>query len=88
MIAFDDEEQVSETLYPLTVVDLMTCTITGTDGRDVLRGTGGDDVICGFGGDDILIGFSGDDLLIGGAGRDTLLGGWGETSSWEVPGVT
>jgi Tol biopolymer transport system component len=54
------------------------CTITGTEGNDVLKGTRGDDVICGLGGDDrILGGAGGDDLLLGGEGRDRLVGGGG-----------
>jgi hypothetical protein len=53
------------------------CTITGTDGDDVLTGTAGDDVICGLGGKDTLIGLGGDDVLLGGDGADTLLGGAG-----------
>jgi Tol biopolymer transport system component len=54
------------------------CTITGTEGDDVLKGTRGDDVVCGLGGDDrILGGPGGDDLLLGGDGRDRLVGGGG-----------
>lgn len=54
-----------------------TCTITGTDGDDVLRGRAGDDVICGLGGDDRLSGGKGDDVLYGGRGQDRLNGGAG-----------
>ncbi len=62
------------------------CTITGTEGDDVLVGTTGDDHICGLGGNDVLIGFRGNDVLVGGPGhdvlegydgRDTLVGGRG-----------
>lgn len=53
------------------------CTITGTEGADVLFGTSGDDVICGLGGDDILRGGSGNDVIDGGAGNDLLIGGAG-----------
>jgi Ca2+-binding RTX toxin-like protein len=62
------------------------CTISGTDGDDVLTGTPGSDVICGFGGDDELRGLGandelwggpGDDRLDGGEGNDTLRGGDG-----------
>ena len=50
------------------------CTITGTDGPDVLTGTEGSDVICGRNGNDVLIGLGGDDILIGGTGEDRLEG--------------
>ncbi len=49
-----------------------TCTITGTDGPDVLTGTAGPDVICGGGGDDKIEGLGGDDVLAGGEGTDTV----------------
>ncbi len=51
-----------------------TCTITGTNGPDVLRGTTGDDVICGFAGNDRLYGRGGNDIIFGGSGRDRLYG--------------
>ena len=63
------------------------CTITGTEGPDLLRGTGGDDVICGLGGDDeidgrggrdALFGDAGDDRVKGSSGDDTLYGGEGD----------
>ena len=53
------------------------CTITGTNGDDVLRGAAGNDVICGRRGDDRLSGGKGDDVLFGGRGRDRLVGGAG-----------
>jgi hypothetical protein len=53
------------------------CTITGTDGDDVLTGTSGNDVVCGLAGNDTLRGKGGDDLLIGGSGKDVLGGGAG-----------
>ena len=55
----------------------IVCTITGTDGDDVLVGTERADVICGLGGNDILHGRSGNDTLIGNKGNDTLYGGRG-----------
>ncbi|WP_203666788.1 VWA domain-containing protein [Cellulomonas pakistanensis] len=55
-----------------------SCTITGTDGPDVLTGTPGADVLCGRNGDDTLIGLGGDDVLIGGTGYDRLEGGDGD----------
>ncbi|MEM7139927.1 MAG: choice-of-anchor Q domain-containing protein [Actinomycetota bacterium] len=54
------------------------CTITGTDGPDLLFGTNGDDVICGFGGDDLIFGFGGDDIIDAGGGDDVVFGGWGD----------
>ena len=53
------------------------CTISGTEGNDVLRGTRRDDVICGLGGDDKLDGGRGNDLLLANEGRDQLDGGSG-----------
>jgi acetyl esterase/lipase len=54
------------------------CTVTGTDGRDVLHGTRGDDVLCGLGGDDVILGGDGDDVVLGGDGNDFLSGGRGD----------
>lgn len=56
----------------------VTCTITGTAGRDRLKGTKGDDVICGLGGPDRITGLAGDDILIGGGGNDRIHGGTGD----------
>jgi Ca2+-binding RTX toxin-like protein len=53
------------------------CTITGTNGDDLLVGTPGDDVICGLDGNDEIHGLGGNDVLIGGNGQDILLGGEG-----------
>lgn len=53
------------------------CTITGTDGNDVLYGTAGNDVICGGKGNDILWGQEGDDQFLGGDGNDIIHGGPG-----------
>lgn len=57
--------------------DAAECTITGTDGDDVLIGTPGPDVICGLGGNDIIRGKGGNDVLRGGPGDDQLNGGPG-----------
>jgi hemolysin type calcium-binding protein len=69
---------VPATAIPLSAAAHLSCTITGTDGPDVLPGTAGADVICGLGGDDVLTGGRGDDVLSGGAGRDILRGGSGD----------
>ena len=49
----------------------IACTITGTEGDDVLVGTEGADVICGLGGNDILHGHAGNDTLRGGRAAPT-----------------
>lgn len=54
------------------------CTITGTDGDDLIIGTDGDDVICAGAGDDIVLGLDGDDIIRGGKGNDTIDGGKGD----------
>ncbi len=54
------------------------CTITGTEGDDVLVGTAGPDVICGLGGNDVIDAGAGDDVVYGGTGADTILGGDGD----------
>lgn len=66
-----------------------SCTVTGTDRRDVLRGTTRRDVICGRGGDDVLLGRGGHDRLLGGKGNDQVRGGRGSdvlegASGWDV----
>ncbi|MDO8733225.1 MAG: hypothetical protein Q7L55_11770 [Actinomycetota bacterium] len=48
------------------------CTITGTNGNDVLRGTSGNDVICARGGDDKIFGLGGNDILLGDSGADDI----------------
>jgi phosphodiesterase/alkaline phosphatase D-like protein len=53
------------------------CTITGTQGPDVLRGTGHADVICGLGGNDRILAAGGNDIVYGGPGNDIVLAGSG-----------
>lgn len=53
------------------------CTITGTNGPDVLDGTPGIDHICGLGGNDIIRGNGGGDNLEGNDGNDKIFGGDG-----------
>jgi Ca2+-binding RTX toxin-like protein len=48
------------------------CTVTGTNGNDLLEGTPGDDVICGLGGNDRLAPGAGQDIVRGGPGTNTL----------------
>lgn len=53
------------------------CTITGTEGNDVIRGTRGRDVICALGGDDTIDSLGGDDLVLAGPGNDSVRTGAG-----------
>jgi len=62
------------------------CTITGTEGADLLRGTGGDDVICGLGGDDEIDGRGGRDALFGDAGNDRVKGSSGDDTIYGGEG--
>ncbi|HEX2359509.1 MAG TPA: hypothetical protein VHH72_06805 [Solirubrobacterales bacterium] len=52
-------------------------TLTGTEGRDVLRGTSRRDVIAALAGADVVRGLAGRDTICGGIGKDTLVGGGG-----------
>jgi Ca2+-binding RTX toxin-like protein len=67
-----------------------SCTITGTDGPDVLHGDFSQ-IVVGLGGDDTLYAddtyyyFDGDSLY-GGAGNDTLYGGYAQDSLYGGPG--
>jgi Ca2+-binding RTX toxin-like protein len=56
---------------------VVSCTISGTTGPDILVGTPHRDVICGLGGNDVLDGNDGNDILRGGPGNDLLNGGNG-----------
>ncbi len=56
------------------------CTITGTEGDDMLQGTSGDDVICGLGGNDVIYGLGGNDVIYGLRGDDIIVGGSGDDS--------
>lgn len=49
---------------------LPDCSVTGTDGSDVLTGTPADDVVCAGGGDDRVLESPGDDIVLGGTGTD------------------
>jgi Ca2+-binding RTX toxin-like protein len=63
------------------------CTITGTNGDDVLRGTDGADVICARRGDDTVHGRGGDDILRLGPGSDSFDGDAGNDRVYAGPGV-
>ena len=58
-------------------LDLAECTITGTDGPDVLTGTTGPDVICSLGGDDVIRSLGGSDVIFAGSGADFINSGAG-----------
>jgi len=58
-------------------MDPTECTITGTDGPDMLVGTNGPDVICGLDGNDTIKSLGGADVVFGGGGFDFLSGGGG-----------
>jgi hypothetical protein len=71
------------------------CTLTGTNGDDVLNGTSfadkicaknGDDLVRGFGGNDVLLGQGGNDNVQGGPGNDRVDGGTGNDSLNAGPG--
>ncbi|MBV1855315.1 DUF11 domain-containing protein [Catellatospora tritici] len=62
------------------------CTITGTDGFDVLTGTDGPDVICGLGGNDLISGEGGDDIVYGGPGSDFIEVGSGADTVYGEAG--
>jgi hemolysin type calcium-binding protein/WD40 repeat protein len=72
-----DADSISDVYVKQIGVAIEDCTITGTNGDDLLKGTDGDDVICGLGGNDSLRGRAGGDLLLGGDGNDALVGGPG-----------
>ncbi|MGH3088823.1 MAG: calcium-binding protein, partial [Rubrobacteraceae bacterium] len=63
------------------------CTITGTEGDDVLRGTPGRDVICGLGGNDTIRGLGGNDVIYGDAGNDRIFGQGGNDRLKAKDGV-
>ncbi len=63
------------------------CTITGTNGDDVLVGTAGRDVICGRGGADTIDGKGGNDIILGGKGADVISGGGGNDRVWGGKGA-
>ncbi len=65
--------------------DAARCTISGTDGDDIIVGTDGPDVICAGAGDDTITALGGDDIVYGGAGWDTVEGGDGNDSIYLGP---
>ena len=54
------------------------CTITGSNGPNVIVGTPGSDFICAYGGNDVIRGLGGNDRILGGGGADRVYGGGGD----------
>ncbi|MCX5203188.1 hypothetical protein OG897_17255 [Streptomyces sp. NBC_00237] len=69
-----------------TVNNAHGCTITGTNGNDILNGTTGNDVICALGGNDTVNADNATDTVYGGTGNDTLNGGNGPDTLNGGPG--
>ncbi len=63
-----------DTALVRVAVSVADCTVTGTEGDDILNGTADNDVICGLGGNDKIDGRSGDDRIYGGTGNDIIYG--------------
>jgi Ca2+-binding RTX toxin-like protein len=59
---------------------VLTMTVNGGDGDDLIKGTDGPDTLNGDAGDDTLIGFRGPDTMNGGADNDTLVWNNGDGS--------
>ncbi|MBE0484227.1 MAG: hypothetical protein IBX52_12080, partial [Bacterioplanes sp.] len=68
------------------IAQVLTMSMQGTDGDDVLYGLSGDDVIHGGAGNDIISGGAGDDNLYGGDGNDRLFGGAGDDNLYGGDG--
>ncbi len=72
------DEDVTKTWTAELPPPVSDCTITGTEGDDVLEGTEAADIICGLAGNDTITGLGGNDTLRGGQGNDTAKGGAGD----------
>lgn len=81
-----DADDLSDTSVVHWVEPAGGCSVTGSEGPDVLRGTAGADVICALegndvirarGGDDVVFAGEGADRIFGAGGRDTIRGGRG-----------
>ena len=58
------------------------CTITGTNGDDVIPGSPGNDVICGLGGNDEIDGGQGNDVIKGNTGATTSRSTAARVKTW------
>ncbi len=72
--------------YTDAMCEVLTPTIIGTPGDDVLQGTEGADVIFGLAGDDTITGAGGDDIICAGAGDDIVDGNDGGDIIFGGPG--
>jgi hypothetical protein len=62
------------------------CTLSGTDGSDVISATAAADAVCARGGNDAVDALGGDDAVLGGTGDDTIAGGAGSDYLAGGPG--
>lgn len=70
----------------LTTQGLLTTSINGGFGDDIMSGTNNADTLMGDWGDDTLSGGGGDDILSGGFGNDSMYGGAGSDSMYGAYG--
>jgi Ca2+-binding RTX toxin-like protein len=73
----DQIDATPENASITTGVQVLNCTIVGTDGADDLTGTRKADRICGRPGPDRIDGGNGNDYIDAGNGNDTIVGGPG-----------
>ena len=59
------------------VINVLPCTIVGTDDRDIVKGTPGADRICALPGPDVIHGLGGNDTIDAGNGEDRVWPGRG-----------
>ena len=83
---WDAADHRCDTALVGVAVSVADCTVTGTEGDDILNGTADNDVICGLGGNDKIDGRSGDDSLEGNQGSDKIHGGRGDDIIWGDQG--
>lgn len=90
-LAVDGYESNSEGAIQLTIrqpeMDPSECTITGTNGPDVLTGTTGPDVICALDGDDVIKSLGGADIIFAGSGSDFISAGSGRDIVFGEDGI-
>lgn len=75
-----DGDDLSDTSVVHWVAPAGRCSITGSEGPDVLRGTAGADVFCGLEGNDVIRARGGDDTVFAGEGADRVFGAGGRDS--------
>ena len=81
----------AEALYPdwqpLPAPPPERCTISGTNGSDILQGSPRNDVICAKGGHDAIDGRGGADILRGGSGSDAIRADAGDDKLYGGDGM-